>query len=671
MPHHAGVDLILGTDFMIPAGIRLDLYNSAVKLPDEIMIPLIRSSNAPTKTEFGPNPHGVLANEGYVRVSSAKYRDWQILAFESAMDKDLMQKEQRLYEDWLSHHPPAVERRKYPTPTAVEKRPPPVENGPELTCAERWRRIEADTEADEDERRRGNADAISTSGVTRGDPAINSAFKLEDVRADHTPVLHDGQDVSYQLSKFEDDGAISDVNATSAVEGTSAVRAKENVSATEESAITEGDPEERSEHALRDAQPVIDTRAKFGVIRPSIVGEANSAVSTLTTISAGINHVVTANSALGEPAARNDLGAVPVCHGATDYARDECGRVDVCPAVVEDSAVQRPIVTTANSKLEVLLSRDVEANSEGLSWTVNTSSNSDEGEARAESDVDGLRSAAVVNSAMGTPKACIIQSGAVDSASADLNTESVSDVVTACRQDVSYTEDAFARTEASSAVAANSADQLSDATEDYDSREVLLHEGIKPNDDRATADSALETMEAETGSDVVRRHDDDTIYLGDKFEHAGVRSAIAVNSADTGPDVDDTYDLSEVSLLGGTVTEVGVTNSAATVFDPGGMDYGLGQADDDECNSTRDPTETLRQHYLAIAATEDEQEDDVADGKTDIFERSGTDLELTDYAHELAFLPDLTEVEPTELDYGAPNVKSSSHTPAQSARLVA
>ncbi|KAI9980405.1 hypothetical protein PInf_026349 [Phytophthora infestans] len=477
---------------MIPAKVRLDLYDSSVKLPDEMVKPLIRSSNAPTKTEFGPN---------------APY-----------------------------------------------------------------------------------------------------------VRAGRTPALHDGQNVFYQLSKFEDDGAISDVNTNSAVEGTSAVRAKEDVSAIEDSAITEGDPEERWEHALRDAQPVIDNLAKFEVIRPSIVSEANSAVSTLTTISAGINHVVTANSALGEPATRNDLGAVPLCHGTTDYARDECGRVDACPAVVADSAVQRPSVTTANSK---------------LAWA------------------------------------------AVDSASADLNTEGDSDVTTACRQDVSYPGDAFARTEASSAVAANSADQLSDATEEYDSREVLLHEGIKPNDDPATADSALEAMEAETGSDVVRRHDEDTIYLGDKFEHAGVRSAIAVISADTGPDVADTYDLSEVSLLGGTVTEIGVTNSAATVFDHGGMDYGLGQAEDDECNSTRDPTEILRQHYLAIAATEDGQEDDVADGKTDIFERSGTDLELTDYAHELAFLPDLTEVEPTELDNGAPNVKSSSHTPAQSARLVA
>ncbi|GMF45670.1 unnamed protein product [Phytophthora fragariaefolia] len=46
MPHHAGVDLILGTDFMIPAGIRLDLYNSTARLPDEVEIPLIKSHSA-------------------------------------------------------------------------------------------------------------------------------------------------------------------------------------------------------------------------------------------------------------------------------------------------------------------------------------------------------------------------------------------------------------------------------------------------------------------------------------------------------------------------------------------------------------------------------------------------------------------------------------------------
>ncbi|KAI9998231.1 hypothetical protein PInf_002576 [Phytophthora infestans] len=207
---------------------------------------------------------------------------------------------------------------------------------------------------------------------------------------------------------------------------------------------------------------------------------------------------------------------------------------------------------------------------------------------------------------MSTPEACITQSAAVDSASADLNDESDSDVATACRQD--------------------------------------------PNADLATADSALETMDAETGSDVVRRHDDDTIYLGDKFERAEVRSAIVVDSVDTGPHVDDDYDLAEVLPLRGTGTEIGVTSSATTVFDPGGIGFSLEQAGDgetawhktvnstgpktvtepvpaelswgdDECSSRGDPMKTLRQHYVAIAATEDEQEDDVDDSKTDILSK--------------------------------------------------
>ncbi|ETP28185.1 hypothetical protein F442_22523 [Phytophthora nicotianae P10297] len=33
MAHSAGVDVVLGTDFMIPAGIRLDLFHGAAQLP--------------------------------------------------------------------------------------------------------------------------------------------------------------------------------------------------------------------------------------------------------------------------------------------------------------------------------------------------------------------------------------------------------------------------------------------------------------------------------------------------------------------------------------------------------------------------------------------------------------------------------------------------------------
>ncbi|KAI9992321.1 hypothetical protein PInf_017714 [Phytophthora infestans] len=290
------------------------------------------------------------------------------------------------------------------------------------------------------------------------------------------------------LSKFKDNGSISDASTNSAAEGTSAVRTKEEASATEDSVITEGDLEECSEQVLRDAEPVIDDRANFKVIRPSIVGEVNSAMITMTTISAGNNHGVTANSALKDPAVRNDLEAVPACP--------------------------------------------------------------------------------VVNSAMGMAKTCIIQSTAVDSASADLNAESDPNAATACRQDVSYTGEELAFRQVRSAVSVNSMDQRYDATEYYDSRKVLLHEGIKPNDDPATADSALETMEAKTGSVVVRRRDDDTIYLGDKLEHAEVKPAIVVDSVDMGLHVDNNYALSDVLLLRCIGTEIGITSSVTTVFDP-------------------------------------------------------------------------------------------------------
>ncbi|GMF38026.1 unnamed protein product [Phytophthora lilii] len=43
MDHNAGVDVVLGTDFMIPAGVRLDLFNATAKLPDEVKVPLIKT----------------------------------------------------------------------------------------------------------------------------------------------------------------------------------------------------------------------------------------------------------------------------------------------------------------------------------------------------------------------------------------------------------------------------------------------------------------------------------------------------------------------------------------------------------------------------------------------------------------------------------------------------
>ncbi|OWZ04708.1 hypothetical protein PHMEG_00023344 [Phytophthora megakarya] len=46
------------------------------------------------------------------------------------------------------------------------------------------------------------------------------------------------------------------------------------------------------------------------------------------------------------------------------------------------------------------------------------------------------------------------------------------------------------------------------------------------------------------------------------------------------------------------------------------------------------------------------------------------EMELTDYAHELAFLPDLTEPVVTSLDYTGPNVRNSALSEDQSTKLV-
>ncbi|KAG6621882.1 reverse transcriptase [Phytophthora cinnamomi] len=201
---------------MIPAGIRLDLFYSTAKLPDEVIVPLLRSKNAaemprdilyitdgpaepmslPSRlpTEFKlrkqqPDgsthdlwirrtrdcvptvivnrsgkavrvvltnvravavwcpahfsvvawaPHGVLPLEGYVRLSSAKYRVWQVLAYEAGIGKVLLNKEQQLYEGWLARQPPAVERRPYKEPEAVVARPPEEGGEPGLTCPQQW-----------------------------------------------------------------------------------------------------------------------------------------------------------------------------------------------------------------------------------------------------------------------------------------------------------------------------------------------------------------------------------------------------------------------------------------------------------------------------------------------------------------------------------------------------
>ncbi|KAI9996283.1 hypothetical protein PInf_013666 [Phytophthora infestans] len=180
MAHSAGVDVVLGTDFMIPAGIRLDLFHGAAQLPHEVQIPLIKTKNMIDSEEYGSHvnagpperldiqahewreyrlakrqvgleehvlwvrrtnklipsvtrfrrgrpqsirltnvsdrtvylpahdsiamwiPDGDLPRgDGYVRLESKKYQDWQVLAYEGCRDRKLFQRECEIYEQWI------------------------------------------------------------------------------------------------------------------------------------------------------------------------------------------------------------------------------------------------------------------------------------------------------------------------------------------------------------------------------------------------------------------------------------------------------------------------------------------------------------------------------------------------------------------------------------------
>ncbi|POM72996.1 Hypothetical protein PHPALM_10204, partial [Phytophthora palmivora] len=102
MNHSAGVDVVLGTDFMIPAGVRLDQFHGTARLPDEVMVPLIKSLSAADDEPYG-----------------TQYKVWQILAYAESRDETLFERERELYECWLAEQPPAVERREYPTPQNI------------------------------------------------------------------------------------------------------------------------------------------------------------------------------------------------------------------------------------------------------------------------------------------------------------------------------------------------------------------------------------------------------------------------------------------------------------------------------------------------------------------------------------------------------------------------
>ncbi|OWY90271.1 Eukaryotic/viral aspartic protease [Phytophthora megakarya] len=56
MDHSAGVDVVLGTDFMIPAGARLDLFHGTARLPGKLCRPSLRTTRDTGLTSLDDPP---------------------------------------------------------------------------------------------------------------------------------------------------------------------------------------------------------------------------------------------------------------------------------------------------------------------------------------------------------------------------------------------------------------------------------------------------------------------------------------------------------------------------------------------------------------------------------------------------------------------------------------
>ncbi|GMF45041.1 unnamed protein product [Phytophthora fragariaefolia] len=95
---------------------------------------------------------------------------------------------------------------------------------------------------------------------------------------------------------------------------------------------------------------------------------------------------------------------------------------------------------------------------------------------------------------------------------------------------------------------------------------------------------------------------------------------------------------------------------------------GLQEMDDKITDSTTD--DPLADLHLRYAASADALMKDMDSGNDDEFEYEGNEIHFEDYAHELAFSPDLTVPASTILDYDAPNVKNPTLDPIAQLKLV-
>ncbi|KAG3071268.1 hypothetical protein PI124_g22076 [Phytophthora idaei] len=88
MAHSAGVDAVLGTDFMIPAGIRLDLLHGASQLPNEIMIPLVKTTNMLDSEEYGS--HGNAGPSEQLDMPGHEWREYRLSNRQVALETHVL-----------------------------------------------------------------------------------------------------------------------------------------------------------------------------------------------------------------------------------------------------------------------------------------------------------------------------------------------------------------------------------------------------------------------------------------------------------------------------------------------------------------------------------------------------------------------------------------------------
>ncbi|OWY92191.1 hypothetical protein PHMEG_00038907, partial [Phytophthora megakarya] len=169
MDHSAGSEVVLGTDFMIPAGIRLDLFNATAKLPGKVVVPLVKSlstdedsaegmhvTGGPTKSLQIPAGEWIEfrlqkrkpslgTHDVWVRRTAAliptitRFRKGQPTLVRLTNITDRVgycpahlnviawvprgfmpkQAECELYERWLASQPPPFERQPYTLPTSI------------------------------------------------------------------------------------------------------------------------------------------------------------------------------------------------------------------------------------------------------------------------------------------------------------------------------------------------------------------------------------------------------------------------------------------------------------------------------------------------------------------------------------------------------------------------